>query len=148
MAIAASLQGCVSVTEPASRPSYVADEPDDVFYVLSAGLPFNFIIPGFDVLSVSLRRVRISGDAQETSPVYDIFVRNDARSLSRGYPSIMRVKDFLTLEVRSRLPPSHLPWWRVTFQGRRIQPNREDRWFQAATTGYIYCVGVGVGRNR
>ena len=47
----ASLQGCVSVTEPASRPSYVADEPDSVFYVLSACLPFNFIFPGFESAS-------------------------------------------------------------------------------------------------
>ena len=79
----------------------MADEPEDEFYVLSAGSPFDFIIPGFDVLSVNLRPIRISGDAQGTGPVYDIFVRNDARSLSRGYPAVMCVKDFLTLEVNA-----------------------------------------------
>lgn len=56
---------CVSVTEPASRPSYVADELDDVFYVLSAGLLFNFIIASFDVQSVNLCPVRMSGYTQE-----------------------------------------------------------------------------------
>ena len=48
---------------------------------------------------MNLRPVRIAGDAQGTSSVYDISVRNDAGSLSRGYPSIMRVKDFVALEV-------------------------------------------------
>ena len=99
MAVNQSWMACVSVTTPASRPSYEADEPEDEFYVMGASSPFNYIIPGFDVLSVNLRPIRISGDVQGTGPVYDIFVRNDAKSLSRGYPAVMRVKDFLALEV-------------------------------------------------
>ena len=42
---------CVSVSDPVSRPSFVANEPEDVFYVLNAGLPFNFMIPGLMFLA-------------------------------------------------------------------------------------------------
>ena len=57
---------------------------------MGASSPFNY---SFDVLSVNLRPIRISGDVQGTGPVY-IFVKNDAKSLSCGYPTVMCVKDF------------------------------------------------------
>ena len=78
MAVNQSWMACVSVTAPASRPSYVVDEPEEEFYVMSAGSPF---IHGFDMLSVNLRHIRICGDVQGTG---HIFVRNDAKFLSRG----------------------------------------------------------------
>ena len=44
----------------------MADETDRVFYVLSAGLSLDFIIPGFGVLTINLCPVRILQDAQST----------------------------------------------------------------------------------
>ena len=84
------------MSAPSARPSYVGDQPEDEFTVLSIGSPFHYIIPGFDVLSVELCQIRIAGNMQGTGPIYDIF---DKASSTRSCPAAMRVKDFLRIEV-------------------------------------------------
>lgn len=54
----------VTVVPLAERPSYVVgseSDPDDVFDVIAVGPPFQYIIPGFDVLAVELRQMHILG---------------------------------------------------------------------------------------
>ena len=63
---------CVSVSTPSSRPSYVADEPEDEFIVTRIGSSLCYIIPGFDVLSVELCHMRIAGNVEGTGPIYVI----------------------------------------------------------------------------
>ena len=88
---------CVSFADLSSRPSYVPDdnEPDDRFWVF---------IPSFDVLAVELRQMRVGGDSKGAGQVYDIFIRADDVSLmKKTYPALMRVKDYLNIEVRPRV---------------------------------------------
>ena len=85
-----------------SRPTYnEADDelPDDIFYVLSVGPPFLYVIPTFDVLSVELRQMRIHGVTEQgESHIYDVFIRNDP-SLARSYPAWITVMDAVVVDV-------------------------------------------------
>ena len=96
---------CVSFADLSSRPSYVPDdnEPDDPFWVLTLGPSFRYVIPSFDVLAVELRQMRVGGDSKGAGQVYVIFIRADDVSLMKNYPALMRVKDYLNIEVRPRV---------------------------------------------
>lgn len=81
MAEATSLtsgQDCVSFASIGSRLFYdsSAVEDPDCVCVISIGVPFKYIIPRFDVLSVELRQMKIKGynkDVEEEH--YDFFIR-------------------------------------------------------------------------
>lgn len=73
--------------------------PHGIFYILSLGSPFWYIIPSFEVLSVELRQMRIHGTTEEGEDhVYDVFVRNDP-SLAHSYPTWMTVLDAVVVNV-------------------------------------------------
>lgn len=77
------------------RPSYVAgleNEPEDVFDVIAVGPPFQYVILGFNVLTVELRQMRILGKLDEVEKTYDLCVRNES-SLCRAYPERMTVQE-------------------------------------------------------
>ena len=74
------------------------NEPEDVFDVTAVGPPFQYVIPGFEVLAVELRQMRILGVLDEEEKSYDLFIRNEA-SLRRAYPERMTVKDYCMIEV-------------------------------------------------
>ena len=79
------------------------DMPDhkDYFYVLSVGAPFEYVIPGFDLLAVDLREMRVQGyDDEGQLRVLDVFARADP-SLNRVYPAQMEVTDQSCVEVSS-----------------------------------------------
>ena len=97
---------CVSFGDLSSRPSYVPDdnEPDDRFWVLTLGPSFRYVISSFDVLAVELRQMRVGGDSKGAGQVYDIFIRaDDVSQMKKTYPALMRVKDYLNIEVRPRV---------------------------------------------
>ena len=91
----------VSVAPITLRPSYIpgtADNPGDVFDVLTISVPFQYIIPSFDVLSVELRQMKITVTVDGVDSNYDLVVRHQP-SLCRTYPARMTVKDFLIIDV-------------------------------------------------
>ena len=69
------------------------EEPDDCICVVSLGAPFRYVIPGFVVLAVELRQMRVKGyDAMGEERTYNVFVRNNL-SLNWSYPVWMEIKD-------------------------------------------------------
>lgn len=72
---------------------------NDCLCILSVGSRFLYVIPGFDVLAVSLRVMRVQGyDAEGKLRVCDVFVRDDP-SLDRIYPAAMEVTDQTCVDV-------------------------------------------------
>ena len=72
--------------------------------VLSAGIKFLYVLPGFDVLGVELRHIKTKGWGKmgTEEQTYDIFIRNDV-SLCRTYPTVMIVKDLTVVKVSNFL---------------------------------------------
>ncbi len=76
------------------------DGPNDYFYILSVGPKFEYVIPGFDVLAVDLRVMRIQGHGEDDQLIVcDVFVRDDP-SLDRSYPAGMEVTDATCIQVK------------------------------------------------
>ena len=62
--MAVSATPCVYFAPKSSRPWYdpaTDEEPNDCVCALSLGPPFRYVIPGFDVLAVEMRQMRIKG---------------------------------------------------------------------------------------
>lgn len=75
-------------------------EGDDTVCVLSAGIKFLYVLPGFDVLAIELRHLKMKGFLNaNTEDVYDVFIKNDA-SLCRSYPTIMIIRDLTVIKVQ------------------------------------------------
>jgi len=75
-------------------------ENDHIVSVLAIGEKLVYVLPGFDVLSVELRRVWIKSTTRIGKPEenYDLFVRNDF-NLSRNYPCEMILKEVTVIKV-------------------------------------------------
>jgi len=63
-----------------------------------------FVLPGFDVLAVELRHIRIKGTSKigNEQGTYDIFIKNDL-SLSRMYPCELLLKEVTVVKVNINL---------------------------------------------
>lgn len=87
---------CVSVTRASSQCDVVGAE----FCAITVGEPFVYVIPGFSVLSVELRQMRVKWTPSEEAAeaTYDVFVRNDS-SLCRVYPAWMSIKNAARVQV-------------------------------------------------
>jgi len=86
------------------RPGGNFDDEDDEVWVNSIGDPFMYVIPSFDVHTVELRLILISGysriDGEEKHLA--LFIRNHD-SLCRAYPSLMTIKDYTIIEVSTTM---------------------------------------------
>ena len=88
-------------------------EGNDITCVLSVGMNFLYVLPGFDVLAIELRHLKVKGFPKDnTENVYDVFIKTDA-SLCRSYPTGMIIKDLTIIKVQksscsiiSPLPPN------------------------------------------
>ena len=91
--------GSVRVAPVSSRTMHYDSGENDYMYVLSVSPKFEYVIPGFDVLAVDLRCMRVQGynDTGELM-VLDTFVRDDP-SLDRIYPAGMEVTDATCIDV-------------------------------------------------
>ena len=86
---------CVSVSQ--ASPCDVGAE----FCAITVGESFVYVIPGFAVLSVELRQMRIIWvQSEEVEATHDMFVRNDS-SFCRSYPAWMTVKNVASVQVVS-----------------------------------------------
>ena len=89
----ATTRSSIFYTPPASRLSLLhPDDRDDdpMFYMESVCSLFLYNIPSFNVISVSLRHLKVKEDGKET--LYDLFIRND-ESLFPELPALIAVKD-------------------------------------------------------
>ena len=93
------LQPLQSVKESDPSLREVEEGENDYFCVLSVDPPFDYVISGFEVLSVVLRHILIQGtDPAGESKVYDLFIRDDP-SLDRAYPVPIEVEDYAYIDV-------------------------------------------------
>jgi len=96
----------VYFTIPSQRYSSVAQEliPDEPIGILSAGEKFLYVLPGFDVLGIELRHIRVKGfglvGSEEEN--FDLFIKNDI-SLCRSYPAAIVVKDITVVKASNIL---------------------------------------------
>ena len=100
MATLRPLEHLASVKESDSSSRHERDEAvKDYFSILSIGPPLEYVIPGFDVLAVQLRPIRIQGETPEGDPkVYDVLIRDDP-SLNRSYPTPLEVEEYTNIQV-------------------------------------------------
>ena len=95
----------VYFTVASQRYSTFAQEliPDESIGILSAGEKFLYVLPGFDILGIELRHIKVKGfgliGAEEEN--FDLFIKNDA-SLCRSYPAAIVVKDITVVKVSNR----------------------------------------------
>jgi hypothetical protein len=68
--------------------------------ILSAGVPFEYAIPYFDVLAVVLRQIKVERQLKDqiATERFDAFIRNDA-TLNCTYPTSFFVTDSFFIEV-------------------------------------------------
>ena len=68
-------------------------EGDKRICVLSAGIKFLYVLPGFDVLAIELRHLKVKGFPKGCmKDIYDVFIKNDA-TLFQSYPAVMIMQD-------------------------------------------------------
>ena len=88
---------------PASHLSLLhPDDRDDdpMFYVESVCSSFLYNIPSFDVMSVSLRHLKVKGwDENGKETPYDLFIRNDESQFPE-LPALIAVRDSTIVKVR------------------------------------------------
>ena len=81
-------------------PTIDANKPNDEVLVLSVGQLFRYNIPGFDLLVVELRKMKVKDYTLEGEEKhYDIFIRN-LLSFTRVYPVWMAIRDATIVDVR------------------------------------------------
>ena len=89
-------------TIPSFRYNNTAEELmcQDAICILSPGSKFLYVLPGFDVLGVELRHIKVKGFGKigNDEENFDLFVKNDS-SLSRSYPSALIIKDLTVVKV-------------------------------------------------
>ena len=76
-----------------------AIEGDDRICVLSVGIKFLYVLPGFDVLAIELHHLKVKGFPKGSAEdIYDVFIKNDA-TLFRSYPAVMMIQDLTVIIV-------------------------------------------------
>ena len=73
-------------------------EGQEVTCVLSAGIKFLYFLPGFDVLGIELRHIKVKGFGKTGKDTFDMFIKNDT-SLLRSYPAALMIKDLTVVPV-------------------------------------------------
>ena len=98
MATSSSSLACVRIAPMSSRTHYDSGV-NDYLYVLTVGPKFEYTLPGFDVLAIDLRCMRVQGYNEDGElKVVDVFIRADP-SLDRAYPAGMEVADGTSIDV-------------------------------------------------
>ena len=75
------------------------DEPDDMFDVIRMGPPFRYVIPTFDVLSVGMCQIRITGDCHRVTKVYDSFICDHSVLNNVLRSAVITAKDYVLIPV-------------------------------------------------
>ena len=93
----------VYLTAPSFRYSNIAKElteGQEVTCILSAGMKFLYVLPGFDVLGIELRHIKVKGFGKtgNEEDTFDMFIKNDI-SLLRSYPAALIIKDLAVVMV-------------------------------------------------
>ena len=93
----------VYLTLPSFRYTDTAKElteGQEVTCVLSAGIKFLYVLPGFDVLGIELRHIKVKGFGKtgKEEDTFDMFIKNDT-SLLRSYPAALMIKDLTVVPV-------------------------------------------------
>ena len=148
----------VYYTPPNLRPSYrpgEEDEPDDMFHVIRMGPPFRYIIPTFDVLSVGMCQIRITGDCHGVTKVYDSFIRDYSVLNDVLQPAVITAKDYVLIPVSlvCICTAIHGSVYRkqgkfVFHAGKRIQDQCKFIWLALTSSRSAGGVEVGVGSGR
>ena len=130
----------VSITPLTARPSFVPgteNDPTDVVDALSLGPPFQYIIPGFDVLRVELRQLKVAFVLDGVDRTIDLFVPNQS-SLCHSYPARMTIKGFLVVDVSSYMNKPACDCWgkmglNLVFKWTLwFRNSHQDRWIEAS----------------
>ena len=93
----------VYLTLPSFRYSIIAKElteDQEITCILSVEKRFLYVLPGFDVLEIELRHIKIKrfGKIGNEEDTFNMFIRNDI-SLLRSYPTAVIIKDLVVVKV-------------------------------------------------
>ena len=97
---------CVSFAPLQSRPFYSPEDAGNspnMILVEHFGPSISYVIPTFDVLSVSIRPMVVKARVGSEEENFDMFVRADPSLDAAMLPNMMIVKDHILIRVRNQM---------------------------------------------